>query len=902
MTSLRVLLSRLVNLLRRGRMETDLDRELRFHLQMETDRLLQTGMTPEDARSAALKRFGGLAQTKEIYRATGGLPSIETILQDVHHAARSLRKQPGFTAIAILTLAVGIGANTAIYTVLDATMLRSLPFREPNRLMRISLVTPSRSDVPINDDSVWSYPKYELFRKLQQSFEDTALYRPGTFNLTGADDPELLQGELVSASYFPLLGIRAEIGRTFFPSEDETPGKDFVAVISHSLWVDRFGADPAIAGKTIVLNQRNVQRNYMVVGVMPAGFRALGGPADVWVPVHTDAARQLNEANLHSFEQVARLKPGVSIARAKAEVASLGPRIDDAFPGPAFAKGYGAKARTLDEARVDPLIRTSVLVLFGAVTLVLLIACANLANLLLARGSTRRREIAIRFAVGATKSRIVRYLLTESLLLAGLGAGASLALAYAGVFALNLINPVNGSTVTFGRRLSGLTILGLGSIHLDSRALFFTLAVALVTGVLFGLAPAFAGARTDVNDALKNGSARTSGIASFASKSLLVIAEVSLTMVLLAGAGLTLKSFERLIATRSGVDPENVLTVRVAFQGTRSQQFFDQLDRRVAALPGVLSAGLSDCPVLAGGCSSTSVGFPDRPPVPEDAAPLNIGVHWASPDYFKTMKIPLIRGRWFAASDRADSPKVVIIGETAARRYWPGEDPIGKPIALGCCGFGDKDGAVVIGIVGDVRFGQLDEPPQPDAYVSSLQSLNGMMLFVRAASNPLALTDAVRAEIHALDKDRPVYDVKSMRQRIADSTARARFIAILLPTFAAIAFALAGIGIYGVMSYMVRQRIREIGIRMALGARSQDVRSMVVLRAARLAAAGIVIGLAGALGAARVLGTLLYDVKPSDPRTYLLISALLVVLAALASYLPARRASKVDPCVTLRSE
>jgi predicted permease len=902
MTRLRVLLSRLVNLFRRGRMETDLDRELQFHLQMEAARLVQIGMTPEDARSAALKRFGGVAQTKEIYRATGGLPSIETILQDVRYAARSLRKQPGFTAIAILTLAVGIGANTAIYTVLDATMLRSLPYRDPDRLMRPSLVYPSPPGTPVNDDGVWSYPKYELFHKMQQSFSDTALYRSGTFNLTGADDPELLQGELVSASYFPLLGIRAEIGRTFVPSEDETPGKNFVAVISHSLWVNRFGADPAIAGKTIVLNQRNVQRNYTVVGVMPVGFRALGGPADVWVPVHTDSAQQLNQAGLHSFEQVARLKPGVSVARAKAEVASLGPRIDEAFPGPAFAKGWGAKARTLDEARVDPLIRTSVLVLFGAVTLVLLIACANLANLLLARGSTRRREIAIRFAVGATKSRIVRYLLTESLLLAGLGACASLALAYAGVFALNLINPVNGNAVTFGRRLSGLTILGLGSIHLDTRALFFTLGVALATGILFGLAPAFAGARTDVNDALKNGSARPAGIGAFAGKGLLVIAEVSLTMVLLAGAGLTLKSFERLVATRSGLDPENVLTVRVAFQGAGAQQFFDQLDRRVATLPGVLSAGLSDCPALAGRCSSTSIEFPDRPPVPPDAAPLDIGMHWASPDYFKTMRIPLLRGRWFSASDRADSPKVVIVGETAARRYWPGEDPIGKPIALGFTGYGDKDGAVVIGIVGDVRFGQLDEAPQPDAYVSSLQSLNGMMLFVRAASNPVALTDAVRAEIHTLDKYRPVYDVKTMRQRIADSTARARFIAILLPTFAAIAFALAGIGIYGVMSYMVRQRTREIGIRMALGASRKEVRGIVLRRAAALAAAGIAIGLAGALAVARVLGTLLYDVKPSDPQTYLAVSALLVILAALASYLPARRASKVDPCVTLRSE
>jgi predicted permease len=899
MTGLRVLLSRLANLFRRGSMETDLDRELQFHLQMETERLLQAGMTPGDARSAALKRFGGVTKTKESYRATGGLPFIDTILQDVRYAARSLRKQPGFTAIAVLTLAVGIGANTAIYTVLDATILRSLPFREPDRLMRLTLVFPAGPGTPVNDDGVWSYPKYEVFRKMQQSFEDSALYRSRTFNLTGTDDPELLQGELVSASYFPVLGIRAEIGRTFLPQEDETQGRDYVAVISHSLWVNRYGADRAIPGKTIVLNQRN----YTVVGVLPPGFRSLGGPADVWVPVHTDNPQQLNQPFLHSFEHVGRLKPGVAVSRAKAEVASIGPRINDALHAPASAKGSGAKARTLDEARVDPLIRTSVLVLFCAVTFVLLIACANLANLLLARGSTRRREIAIRFAIGATKSCIVRYLLTESLLLAALGAAVSLALASAGVFALNLINPVNGNALAFGRRLSGLTILGLGSIHLDSRALIFTFGTALVTGVLFGLVPAFAGARTDVNDALKNGSARPAGFGSLVSKSALVVVEVALTMILLAGAGLTLKSFERLSATRSGVDPENVLTARFNIPGAGSQQFFDQLNQRVAALPGVLSAGLIDCPPLAGRCSSTLVEFPDRPPVPPGGDLLAIGVHWASPDYFRTMRIPLLRGRWFSASDREDSPKVVVVSETAARRYWPGEDPLGKPIGIGCCKFGSEDGVVVIGIVGDVRFGQMDEPPQPDAYMPYLQSPQGsMMLFVRAASNPMTLTDAVRREVRAVDKDRPVYDIKPMRQRIGDSTARQRFIAILLATFAAIAFSLAGIGIYGVMSYLVRQRTREIGIRMALGASREDVRALVVRRAAGLAAAGIVIGLAGALAAARVLGTLLYQVKPGDPQTYLLVSALLVVLAALASYLPARRASKVDPCVALRSE
>jgi putative ABC transport system permease protein len=897
MTQVRVLLSRLASLFRRGRMETDLDRELQFHLQMEAERLILKGMSAEEAQRAALERFGGVMRTKESYRATAGLPSIETVVQDLRYAARGLRKQPGFTAIAVLTLAVGIGANTAIYTVLDATMLRSLPFPEPDRLMRLTLIFPTRAGSPVNDDGVWSYPKFEEFHKTQRSFEDTALYRAAAFNLSGVDEPELLQGELASASYFPVLGIRAEIGRTFLPQEDEVQGRDFVAVISHSLWLNRYGGDRAIPGKTIVLNQRN----YTIVGVLPAGFHALGGPADVWVPVHTDSAQQLDQAFLHSFEQVARLKPGVSVSRAKAETAALGARLDDVLHAPADARGYGAKARTLDEARVDPMIRTSVLVLFGAVTFVLLIACANLANLLLARGSTRRREIAIRFAVGATKSRIVRYLLTESLLLAGLGAAASLALAYAGVFALNLINPVNGNALAFGRRLSGLTILGLDSIHLDSRALVFTLGVALVTGVIFGLAPAFAGARTDVNDALKNANARPAGIAWFASKSLLVVTEVALTMVLLAGAGLTLKSFERLIATRSGVDPDNVLTVRVNFPGEGARQFFKQLDQRVTALPGVLSAGLTDCPALAGRCSSTIVGFPDIPPFSPNA-PV-IGVHWVSPDYFRTMKIPLLHGRWFAESDRDDSPKVIVVNEAAARRYWPGEDPVGKPIGVGCCGYGPKEGVAVIGVVGDVRFGQLDEPPQPDAYFSFLQARVGsMMLFVRAASNPIGLTSAVRAEVQALNKDRPIYDVKTMQQRIADSTARARFIAILLTSFGVIAFALAGIGIYGVMAYMVRQRTREIGIRIALGASREEVRRIVVRRAAVLAGAGIAIGLSGSLIATRVLGSLLYEVKPSDPQTYLAISALLVALATLASYLPARRASKVDPCVALRSE
>jgi len=902
MTTLRMLFLRLLGVFRRGRMEEDLDRELQFHLQMEADRHIQSGMSPESARHMALKRFGGVSQTKESYRATGRLPVIESVLQDVRYAARSLRKQPGFTAIAVLTLAVGIGANTAIYTVVDATMLRSLPFREPDRLMRISLVAHPQPNQPIDpvraEDMVWSYPKYEVFGKMQQSFESLALYRAAQFNLTNTDEPELLLGEWVSASYFPLLGVRAEVGRTFLPEEDMTPGKDFVAILSHKLWVTRYGGDNAILGKTIGLNKTS----YTVVGVLPVDFQGLSGPADVWVPVHTLPAQQLGQPFAHSWQQVGRLKPGMSVRQAKAEVSGLGPRIDQALPRPAFIKEMGTKARTLDEARVDPAIRNSVLVLFGAVTFVLLIACVNLANLLLARGSTRRREIAIRFAIGATKLRMVRHLLTESLLLALLGGGASLVLADAGVFALNLINPVRGHVFTLARGLSGLTVLGLNSVHLDARALLFTVGAAFVTGILFGMAPAFDGARADLNVGLKNADTGTTVVGRFSGKSLLVITEIALAMVLLTGAGLMLKSFERLIATRTGVNAENVLTTQMRFNGTGSRPFFNELEQQVSALPGVVSAGLGDCYALAGSCSGTDIDFPDRPAVPQGTEP-PIGAHWVSADYFRAMQIPLIRGRWFTTSDRDDAPKVVIINQTAASRYWPGEDPIGRPIAIGISGFGPKSGAVVIGVVGDVRYGQMDEPPGPDAYVSYLQSpQNLMFLFVRASSSPTALADPLRREAHELNKDVPLYDLKTMQERISDATARARFAAILLTVFAAIAFALAGIGIYGVMSYMVRQRTREIGIRMALGARRENVQGMIVRRAAGLAAAGLVIGLASALGASRLLGSLLYEVKPSDPATYLLISVLLAVLAVLASYLPARRASKVDPCVALRTE
>ncbi len=816
------------------------------------------------------------------------------VLHDLRFAARTLARQPGFTAIAVFTLAVGIGANTAIYSVVNATLLRTLPFQDPDRLMKLSLVTPSLRGAPSRDDMVWSYPKYEFFRKNQQVFSRTAVYYDVTRNLTGTDEPERLRCEIVGADYFPVLGIRAATGRTFLPEEDVTPEKDMVAVISQGLWERRYGADPGVPGKTISLDRRK----FTIVGVLPAGFQGLTGPADVWVPAHTLDAESLGQPQSHSWQLVARLKPDVTIEQAKAAVALLGKRIEEAYPLPIFP-GWGAEARTLEEARTEPDIRKSVLVLFGAVGCVLLIACVNIANLLLARGTVRQREIAIRLAVGANRWRLIRQLLTESILLSICGAAAGLLLAWWGVHLLADVNPTAGNP--FGQRISGLALLGLSSIRLDSAALLFTVLIALATGLLFGLAPAWQGSHADVTSALKSAGTRPAGVAF---KSALVVTEVALAVVLLTGAGLMLKSFARLIGTRSGVDPENVLTMRVNLpKGSTPQaavQFYSQLEQRVAALPGVVAAGMSNCFALAGGCNGTIIWFRDRPPVPQGTEP-EIGVHFVSPDYFKTMKIPLLRGRWFTAADRQGAPKVVVISDVAARRFFPAEDPIGKHVGVGQGGFGDR--AEIIGVVGDVRYGQMNEPPRADVYISHLQSSrSSLVLFARTAGNPAALTAAVEREVRTLNRDLPVFDVKTMHERIRDATARARFSAILLAVFAGIALALAAIGVYGVMSYLVTQRTREIGIRIALGAASADVLALVVRRGAALALAGIGIGVAAALAATRVLATLLYEVKPGDTATYVEIAATLMAVVLVASYIPARRASAVDPSLALRAE
>jgi len=906
-----ILLYRFKSLLRwvfrRDSVETELNRELDSFVEMSVAARVREGEAPEMARREAQMELRGIEQTRERVRSVRCGVQLDRFRQDLRYAWRSIARQRGFTAIVVMTLAIGIGVNTAIYTVVDATVLRPLPFPQPERLMKLSLTRPGDGGGTV-DLAVWSYPKYETFRTNQQIFEHTALYRAITVNLTGEGEPERLRAEDVSAGYFPALGVAAQTGRTFLPEEDAVPERDFVAVISHALWERRFGRDPAITGKTITLDLRN----YTITGVLPAGFQGLSGPADIWVPVHRSSAEDLDQPWAHAWQFVARLKPDISIQQAKSAATAVGRIVDETHKSPPGGDAWGAKAEALNDIRVDPTIRKSVFVLFGAVTCVLLIACVNVANLLLVRSTGRRREIAIRAAIGAGRARVIRQLLTETMLLAALGGAASLFVSYMSVSALNLINPA-GNALGFGQgpsalpstwRLSGLTLLGLKSIHVDSRALLFTLVTATFAGMLFGLAPAWQAARTEVSDALKKRDDHA-GALRLRGKAILVVAEIALAFILLAGAGLAVKSLSRLTSVSIGIDPENMLTLRLgippgAANPDRTISFFEQLEEQVAAQAPVESAALGSCHALAGGCGNTIIWFRDRPEVPRGTEP-PIGVLRVSPSYFATMKLPLIGGRLFTKADRPGTPKVVIITATTAQRYFPGEDPIGKHIGLGINGFAQR--AEIIGIVGDVRHGQPDQPPVPDAYVSLLQApQSNVYLFARTANNPIASLPAIRQQVAALNRDLPIYDVRTMANRVSDAAGRARFNAILLGIFAAIAIALAAIGIYGVISYAVRQRTREIGIRVALGARSQDVVRHEVRRAAALIFSGTFLGLAGALAATRVLATTLYEVKPHDPQTYLVTAVLLAGIALLASYVPARRASVVDPAITLRTE
>ena len=828
---------------------------------------------------------------------------LSEAVRDVRYALRGLRRQPAFTATAILTLAIGIGLTTAVFSVVHALLLRPLPFEDPDRLMAVHLLV---SDPGMGGGDtqaiVWSYPKFQTFLALQTTYANAGLYRREQWNLTGTGTPERLVGEQAMGSYLATLGARPHLGRLFSPEEDDGAGIAPIAILGHSLWTRLYGRDPLVLGKTIDLGGRP----HAIVGVLEPGFRGLTGAADVWVPVSTVDPEFLSQPFSHSWSLVARLRADVDAVAAQDAVGRLGRAIADAHPSTIPGSTWGASAAPLEAGRADAGLRTAVLVLFGAVAFVLLIVCVNVANLLLARASSRRREIAIRLAVGSSRWRLVRQLLVESVVLAVAGAVGGVAVAFGATRLLTGLSPVLTDGV-FRNRVSGLTAIGLDAIGVDLVVLGFALACALITSVLFGLVPALGAVRADVQAALKGAGAPGPGAAAsrFYGRHLLVAAQIALAVVLLAGAGLLVKSLMQLLQTPTGIRAERVLTVRLGLpteqygQG-RAVPFIERLLDDVRALPGVREAGINICAPLSNACNGTVIWFRDRPEAPRGTEP-SVGVHFVSPGYFEALGIPLVRGRLLERADRVERPKVVLVSAEAARRFWPDEDPIGKPVALGQGGF--HDSAEVVGVVGDVRYNGLEHAPGPDAYIPFLQSpRTSLTLFVSTTTPPLDLLPAVRSTVWNIDANLPLTDVMTMEERVADASARTRLTGLLLALFAAVALLLSGLGVYGATAYVVEQRTREIGIRMALGADRQTARRMVLARGAGMALGGVALGLAGAFWLLRLLEALLYEVRPGDPYALVASAAALVVTAVVASYVPARRASRVDVLAALRAE
>jgi putative ABC transport system permease protein len=833
---------------------------------------------------------------------------MQGLRQDIRYAIRTLLETPGFTFIAVLTLAFGIGGTTAIFTLVNGLLLKPLPYKAPSQLMVVHLLAPERGLDGPPRDLVWSYPKFQAFRANQRSFQDATLFTPTDWNVTGASsEPERVHGEIIDSRYLSVLGIGPQLGRDIRPEEDRAPGIAPIVLISHGLWQRRFGGDPNIIGQTVGLNLVP----HTIIGVMPANFRGLTGGAEVWVPLMSSSNAgytvDLNNAWSHSYFAVARRKADVSELQAKMDVELIGAQINTLFPSErVFGKAtFGARAVSLDDSRLDALMRRAVYVLLGAVCAVLLIGCVNLANLLLARSLARQREVAIRLAIGATRLQIVRQFLTESAVLASAGAAGGLLVAFASMKLAGILMPEASMLLP---RTFQLTRVGIGMIDLDWTTLLFALGTTVVTVLLFGLLPAWQASRADVTHAIKAGGAGSigRGTQALSLRTLLIVAETALALVLLVGAGLMLRSVRNLQTTGLGFEPDGVITASVAapsarYDNAHATQLLTQLLDRLRAQPGVQAAAYGSCAPVSGGCNGTGATFPDRE-LARGTEPM-LGIMWASPGYFETMGITLVKGRTFTDRDRAGQPRVVILSETAARTFWPGEDPIGKRVRFGQGGFDSNSYGEVVGVVADVRYQAVETAPRSDAYLPVLQSpRSGGILFVRSSLDVAGIAPAIRAELRTLDPDLPVIDIKSMGRRFGDATWRTRLSADLLGVFAALALLLAAIGLYGVMAQGVEQRTREIGVRMALGADRVSIFRLVIGRALAIGAIGVIIGVALSLVSAQLLEALLYQVKPRDPRTIGLLALVLIAVTLLASIVPARRTTRVDPLDSLRAE
>jgi predicted permease len=812
---------------------------------------------------------------------------MEKLFQDLRYAARMLVKNPGFTLVAVVTLALGIGANTAIFSVVDRVLLNRPPYKEPDRLVMVWGINPRQSD----EIDLVSPADFEDWRKLNTVFEDLAASRDAGYSLTGMGEPESINGYRFAGNFFSVMGVSAAIGRTF-GEDDDRAGSERVVVLSHKLWLRRFGGDPSVVGQSITLSGNP----YTVIGVMPAGF-AHPQTTELWTPLKLATAPPQVLANRQRrfLRVMARLKPGVTLKQAQSEMDQITQRLQQ--ENPQTNAGEGAKIETLQEVYAGDA-RTPLLVLLGAVGFVLLIACANIANLFLARAASRQREIAIRLALGAARGRLIRQFLTESVLLSIIGGACGLVLTLWSTGFLASLFPKN---------IANLNLPQVDDIPINARVMGFTILVALTTGIIFGLVPALQSAKVDLNNTLKEtGSSVAAGLRSGRFRGGLVVAEIALALVLLIGAGLMIKSFWRLQHADLGLDPQNILTMEVLLpdykynEPRKRQAFLEDAMRRIENLPGVQSAGAINFLPLTGFWGTSTFTIEGQPP-PAPGTELEADNRVVTENYFRTMGMSLLKGRAFTEQDNGNAPHVAILNETAARRFFPDEDPVGKRINLGDAS--EPNMTEIIGVVNDVKAFGLEQETHVDLYRPFVQAPFPLIAFaVRTAGDPMSFVGAVRSEIWSVDKDQPVFKVISMEQLAAESITLRRVSMSLVVAFAVLALVLATVGIYGVISYSVSQRTHEIGLRMALGAQGRDVLKMLVKEGLQLALIGVALGLGAGIVLTRFMASVLYGVGVTDPATFALVPMLLIAVAMAACFVPARRATKVDPMVALRYE
>jgi predicted permease len=872
---------RLRMLFRREQFDRDLQDEMRLHMELRQQEHVDRSLPAEDARSAARRTFGNATLLREVSGDAWGWSWLDQLAQDLRYGARGMWRTPAFTAVAVMALALGIGASTAIFSVVNAVLLRPLAYKDSDRLVTI---------LHHGSDPV-AAANYIDWRDQSRSFEAVGAAEYWSPNLTGSDPPEHLYGLKLAQSLMPMLGVEPLLGRLFIAGEDQK-GAEHEVVLSYRLWQRRFASDRNVLGKAVTLNGEA----YTVIGVMPREFKFApfwATHAELWVPLAF--GENIHNRGGNSLRIFARLKPGVELKQARAEMGTITARLERQYPG----TNRDVVVTPLKENVVGK-IETPLLVLLGAVGFVLLIACANVAHMLLARAAARQREIAVRAALGARRGRVVRQFLTESLLLAAMGAAGGFLLALGGTHALVALSPAN--------------IPQVETVTMDARIIIFMLGVTLLTSMAFGLAPAMQASVVNPTDALKEGGRGGSdGIRRNRLRSFLVASEFALALMLLIGAGLMIRSFLALQSIDPGFNPHHVLSMVVSVAGSKEAElnrrgiFYRQLLDRVRTLPGVESVGGINHLPLAGDIWGWSFTIEGRPKPRPGESPMAV-YRVAMPGYFRTMRLPLVRGRDIAATDDTSAEGVVIINERAAASYWPGEDPIGKRIT-----FDDKPTwLTVIGVAKNAKQNDWAAPPYPEAYLAALQNRDFLgeagshiayiTLVVRTAGDPGAQANAVKNTVWSFDRNLPVSEVLTMDAVVADANAQPRFEMLLLAVFAAVALALAAVGIYGVMSYSVSRRTHEIGIRLSLGASRADVLRLVVRQGMVLALAGSVAGLVGALLLSRLMTNMLYGVRPTDPLIFAGVAVVLGLVALVATYVPARRATRIDPMVALRYE